>query len=346
MYLWPRAPAALLGAMLWAITRRPLGFVRCVGLGLRLPVEHGPAWKTVLPLLVPTCVLAREATRRGIQHLHSHSCKNSAIFAMMLKRLTGLGYSLTLNADINWWGGAMAEKFAEADFTITHAQWLLAQIKRDFPNLRPDQALMGRIGVDTFKWAPNQKAGESSRNLRVITVGRLHPSKGHDDLLRAVARLIADGRDVKLVILGDGPHRQALESPTRQLRILESVRFEGSVSEDRVIEEMQNADIFVLASHAEALGVVYMEAMSMEVAVVGTAIGGVGEIITDGVNGLLVEPKNVESLAAAMARLHDDMELRRRLARAGRQTIVSRYDSRIGASILRERLERGSGGDR
>jgi colanic acid/amylovoran biosynthesis glycosyltransferase len=82
-----------------------------------------------------------------------------------------------------------------------------------------------------------------------------------------------------------------------------------------------------------------MEAMSMEVATVGTAAGGVGEIITDGVDGLLVEPRNVEALAGAMARLQDNPDLRRRLAQAGRPTIINRFDSRIGARTLRERLE-------
>jgi colanic acid/amylovoran biosynthesis glycosyltransferase len=258
---------------------------------------------------------------------------------MMVKRLTGLGYSLTLNANIDWWGGAMAEKFGEAEFTITHTEWLLQQVKRDYPNLRPDQALRGGIGVDTRKWAPNQKSDEDHRNLRVMTVGRLHASKGHDDLLRAVARLMAEGRKVTLRLLGDGPQRQELESLAKELGIAEKVTFAGSVSEERIIEEMRKTDVFVLATHEEALGVVYMEAMSMEIATVGTAVGGVGEIITDGVNGLLVEPKNVAALAAAMVSLQDDLELRRRLARAGRQTIVSRYDSRIGARILRERLE-------
>jgi glycosyltransferase involved in cell wall biosynthesis len=82
-----------------------------------------------------------------------------------------------------------------------------------------------------------------------------------------------------------------------------------------------------------------MEAMSMEVATVGTAAGGVAEIITDGIDGLLVEPRNVEALAGAMARLQDNPDLRRRLAQAARSTIIKRFDSRIGARTLRERLE-------
>ena len=339
IYLWPRGFADWFGAIVWAIATRPLGFARCLWLALTLPVEKRPAWKTLLPLLVPGCVLAREVKRRGIEHLHCHSCANTAVLAMILKRLTGVRYSLSLNANIEWWGGAMAEKFTEAQFTVTHAEWLLAQMKRDFPNLRPEQALLARVGVDTRKWTPNGKTEADDGTLRVIAVGRLHPSKGHDDLLRALARLAGQRRNVTLRILGDGPQRDELESLARQLGISDRATFEGSVSEERIIEAMRVSDVFVLASHAEVLGVVYMEAMSMEVATVGTAAGGVKEIISHGVDGLLVEPRNVDALAEAMAKLHDDPDLRRRLARAARQTIVNRFDSRIGANILRHRLE-------
>ncbi len=339
VYLWPRQFVDWFGAMVWTIMTRPLGFARCAGMTATLPLEERPTWKALLPLHVPACVLAREVKRRGIEHLHCHSCANTAILAMMVKRLTGVGYSMTLNANIEWWGGAMAEKLGEADFTIAIAGWLLAQIKRDYPNLRPDQALLGRIGVDTRKWMPDRNEDNRDATLRVLTVGRLHPSKGHDDLLRAVARLITERRKVTLRVLGDGPQRHDLESLAKELGIAEEVKFEGSVSEERIIDEMRRTDVFVLASHSEPLGVAYMEAMSMEVATVGTAAGGVGEIITDGVDGLLVEPRNVEALAGAMARLQDNPDLRRRLAQAGRPTIINRFDSQIGARTLRERLE-------
>ena len=79
--------------------------------------------------------------------LHSHACANSAILCMMVRLLIGIPFSMTLNANIEFWGGAMREKFEEAEFTIAITQWLLDQIRRDFPTLRPDQALLGRIWV-------------------------------------------------------------------------------------------------------------------------------------------------------------------------------------------------------
>src|SRR5581483_2485279 len=131
VYLWPNSFAELMGGLLWAVATSPGGAMRCLKLAILLPVEKPLGWKALLPLIVPACFLARALNRRGIKHLHVHSCANSAILAMMVKQLTGTPYSLTLNANVDWWGGAMAEKFANADFTITHTGWLFEQLKRD-----------------------------------------------------------------------------------------------------------------------------------------------------------------------------------------------------------------------
>jgi glycosyltransferase involved in cell wall biosynthesis len=258
---------------------------------------------------------------------------------MMLKRLTGIPYSLTLNANIEWWGGAMAEKMAEAQFTIAITEWLLEEIRRDYPNLRQDQAILGRIGVDTKKWTPEQKAVKRELEVfQIITVGRLHSSKGHDLLIRAIKTLVDAGRNVKLTVIGAGPERQYLESLVGELGLSNLVEFAGSVSEDRIIEYMKQSDIFVLASHAEPLGVVYMEAMAMEVPTIGTNAGGVPEIITDGRDGLLVSPGDEQSLAQAISRLMENSDLRAQLARCGRATVAERFDSRIGAATLHQKL--------
>jgi colanic acid/amylovoran biosynthesis glycosyltransferase len=104
------------------------------------------------------------------------------------------------------------------------------------------------------------------------------------------------------------------------------------------LDEMRRADLFVLASDAEPLGVVYMEAMSAGVATIGTAAGGVAEIITSGVDGVLVPPKDPAALAAAIAELSSDNERRARIAAAGRATIIEKFDARLGAATLYGRL--------
>lgn len=341
IYLWPR-PAGTILALLWAMARHPLGFVRAVWLGLTLPVDHRPAARTVLPLLAPACVLAREAARRRIDHLHSHTCSNSAILCMMVKRISGIPFSMTLNANIEWWGGAMGEKFADARFTIAITQWLLDQIHRDYPQLRSDQALLGRIGVDTRRWKPDESAAApapgSDRTVRLLCVARLNVAKGHDVLLRAVAALPGRGYQPTLRIAGSGPEGENLQRLAGELGLGDRVRFLGSIAEDQIIAQMKTADLFVLASHAEPLGVAYMEAMAMAVPTIGTNAGGVGEIITSGVDGILVPPGDVAALVDAIAALMSDPHRRRDLGAAGRARIVRCFDSRLGAATLYQRL--------
>jgi len=257
---------------------------------------------------------------------------------MMVKRITGIGFSLTLNANLDWWGGAMREKFVDANFTIAITEWLLAQIRRDYPDVREDQALLGRIGVDTQSWSVKELSPERQGPFKLVTVARLHFSKGHDTLIDAFKLLVDAGRDIVLRVVGDGPQREDLERQVADLGLTERVAFTGSVSEQQVKEEILAADAFALASHAEPLGVVYMEAMACGVPTLGTNAGGVAEIITDGHDGLLVEPKNPDALAAALGQVMDDHDLASKLARNGRQTIVDRFDSRIGAATLYQKI--------
>jgi glycosyltransferase involved in cell wall biosynthesis len=149
--------------------------------------------------------------------------------------------------------------------------------------------------------------------------------------------LVDGGADVVLDVIGDGPQRQNLEAQAREDGLSKRVTFYGSLGENQIIEMMQSAEIFILSSLFEALGVVCMEAMSMEVAMVATNVGGVGEIITHDKNGVLVPSKDPEAIAAAVRDLIEDGPRRERLARAGRQSIIQNFDSRLGAATWYER---------
>src|SRR5262245_54939632 len=89
-YLWPASAATMAGAVLRALAANPIGFVACLRLAFTLPVDRCPRFRELLPLLAPACILAAEARRRDIAHLHVHSCRSGAILAMMLRRLAGV----------------------------------------------------------------------------------------------------------------------------------------------------------------------------------------------------------------------------------------------------------------
>jgi glycosyltransferase involved in cell wall biosynthesis len=337
-YLWPPRTRRAIASILWALFTRPLRLFRCAKVAFSLPVNDAPRWG-MLPLVVPACILAREVKRNRVEHLHAHTAARGAILCVLVRVLTATPFSITLNANIEWWGGAMREKFEAADFTIAITQWLLDQMRREFPSLRPEQALLGRIGVDTRRWKPREATTTPNGAVpRILTLARLHRSKGHEVLIRAVAKLQDQGVNVSLRLAGDGPERESLEKLVAELKLSKGVSFAGSISEEQAQKEMNEADVFVLASHAEPLGVAYMEAMAAGVPTIGTNAGGVPEIIADGTDGLLVPPKDPAALSSAIRRLIDDEALRRRLASAGRRKIEQQFDSRLGAAVLYKRL--------
>ncbi len=325
-------------SLCWVIITRPIGLLKAITLALTIDVDARPRWRSTLPLVLIACILARSSVARGIEHMHCHSCANSAILAMMLKRLTGISYSLTLNANLEWWGGAIAAKFGDALFTVVISEWLEKEVRSKYPHLQKDQVILGRIGVDTAKWKPQVNCNDSVHNFQIITVGRLHTAKGHDTLIQAVKHLVDAGKSVNLTIVGAGPEFDQLKTLAAELEISDLINFTGSLSENQIIERMQVYDAFVLASHAEPLGVVYMEAMAMEVATIGTSAGGVPEIITNGKDGLLVPPRDDIAIFRALTQLIDNQKLKQQLGRCGRQTIIARFDSRIGAATLYKRL--------
>ena len=338
VYLWPQPLRAVAGAVAWVIRKRRLRLITAAAVIFELDGISLRQRAATLPLLAAACVLAREASARGIRHLHLHSAARSAVIAMMVRRLVGTPYSIALNANLDWWGGGMGAKLAQSEFTAVNAQWLLDDTRREFPRLRRSQLILARPGVDTHVWGWSGDRETDRSVFALATVARIQHGKGHDVAIRAVARLRDSGRNVRLTIVGGGPARSELEMLAADLGVEEAVEFTGSLSEDDVMAVLLGADAFVLASRVEPLGVAYMEAMALGLPTIGTETGGVGEVITHEHDGLLVPPEDDERLAAAIARLMDDPDLRRRLGSTARETTVQRFDSRIGAAILYQRL--------
>jgi glycosyltransferase involved in cell wall biosynthesis len=169
------------------------------------------------------------------------------------------------------------------------------------------------------------------------------PAKGQHVLLAAAARLHRECRSILVRFIGDGPDRAALERDARQRGLDDCVRFEGAVSQDRIVDFYRRAAIFALPSFAEGIPVVLMEAMAMEIPCVTTFVNGIPELIRDTSDGLLVPPSDDVALAAAIACLMDDGALRKRLGASARLRVVERYNlarnvERL-ADTFRRRLE-------
>jgi glycosyltransferase involved in cell wall biosynthesis len=154
-------------------------------------------------------------------------------------------------------------------------------------------------------------------------LGRLSHEKGVRNLLLASAYSSQWGLRFKMLIVGDGPERQALEQLAQQLDLSERIRFLGFRHD--TTELLDQMDAFVLPSLTEGTPMALLEAMSRRVPVVATAVGGVPGVIDDEDNGLLVLPSSPAAIAEALNRLSSDGDLRTRLAERGANTVRERY---------------------
>ncbi len=157
----------------------------------------------------------------------------------------------------------------------------------------------------------------------VGVVARLEPEKGHPTLLEAWPLVLRAVPDVYLLIVGEGSRREALEAQARDLHIAHRVVFTGR--RDDVPAVTAALDVAVLPSYREAQGLSILEAMALSRPVVASNVGGIPEMITDGVTGLLVPPHDADALAAAIVRLLRDHPFADTLGRAGHDMVHDRF---------------------
>jgi len=158
---------------------------------------------------------------------------------------------------------------------------------------------------------------------RLLCVGRLIPIKGHIVLLRAFAAARQELPELELAIAGRGPLEPALRALARELGVADSVRFLGHVTP--IQSAIEDSSVVVVPSMGEGFGMVALEAMERARPVIAASIGGLGEIVRDGVTGVLVPPGESEPLAAAIVRIASDPELARSMGEAGRSRALARF---------------------
>lgn len=159
----------------------------------------------------------------------------------------------------------------------------------------------------------------------ILFLGNVSIAKGLEDLIDACARL---NHPFRLVVVGgEEPPGIAVRLTSRAaaLDIAERMVFVGPVHGPRKYDYLGSADIFVLPSHAEALPMSLLEAMAYGLAVVVSRVGAVPSVVEDGLNGLLVEPRDVPGLAASLERLLQDAGMRSRMGREARRVAYERY---------------------
>lgn len=192
-------------------------------------------------------------------------------------------------------------------------------------------------GVDTHRFHPNLDGHAVRKRLGIkdypiiLFVGGLIQRKGIEYLLEAAKSVLSKLENARFIIVGEGPRRGYLEQLSKKLGISPNVVFAGRVSFAELPLFYAACDVFVLPSIAEAFGIVVIEAMSTGKPVIGSRVGGIPDMIEDGVNGYLVPSKKPSEIADRVIELLGDPKKAEMMGRQGRRLVKERFaiDKRV-----------------
>jgi glycosyltransferase involved in cell wall biosynthesis len=181
--------------------------------------------------------------------------------------------------------------------------------------------------------AARARLGLPSGAYVVAAVGRFVPIKGFDLLVAALADVVAHVPGARVLLIGDGEERAALEAQARARGVADRLHITGSVTD--VIGLLAAADVLAAPSRNEGMGRVLVEAMALGLPVVGARVGGIPDVIEDGESGLLVPPDDPAALAGALTDLGCDTGRRAKLG-AGARPRAEAFSTTVAAAAMRD----------
>ena len=286
-------------------------------------------------------------SRNGVDHVHVHFANRAAHTAVFIKKISGIPFSVTAHGqdfmkDLGS-DDLLREICAAAEFVAAETDYSRDLLRQRCPD---SAAKIHRVynGIDLERFSVPGSANNPVP--RIVSVGRLVAFKGFGDLIDACAELERRRIDFVFDIIGDGPLRETLQAKIERLDLSSRVNLLGSLSQGAVLEKLQAADIFALASTTDAQGAtdvfptVILEAMASARPVVSTRLAGVPELVVNGQTGLLVPPGDSAALAQALEQLLRVAELRLQFGNAGRERIEQHFRIEQTVAPLVKMLEK------
>lgn len=326
-----RAAIAHLRTML----RRPSGYL--AGLFAALQLGRAQPYDTFASLayFAQAVVAGDWMIRADIRHFHSHF---TSTVGYLLTRIFPISMSATFHGPDEFTEPTrfhLGRKMAACRFAITISSYGRSQIMRFGSRADWSRIFVCRLGVNPADFSPTSFRYRPEPFV-IATTGRLVPVKAVAVLIEATVLLARAGWNIRLHVVGDGPEREALQRQAALAGIEDRIVFEGWLDQDAIRQLYQKVDLFAMASFAEGIPVVLMEAMAMEIPCVATYVGGIPELIRSGESGMLATASDSAALGEAISALLKDSEFRKKVGRAGRQRILTDYDlTRNGAALVR-----------
>jgi colanic acid/amylovoran biosynthesis glycosyltransferase len=314
-YCWPPRVNAVLGRWLRQPGTLFAGVRYVLGMGESSVLEKLKA----LPLIPAATDLAAFAERAGLDAIFVHSCANAAHIVAICRVMGGPPYALRLGGDLEVYGKDHRSKMQRAAFIASSAPNYFDSLQRD-AGVEADRLMWTWVGADLERFTPGERnwSRRDPDELRVVTVARLTDTKGHEDVLQAIAILRDRGIRVVYTMIGTGPEEENLRRRAQELGVTDRIRMVGAKSMDEVVSYLRSADASVLASYGlgESSPAVVAEAMACGVPVVCTRIGATPSMLEDAKHGLLVPQRDPNAMADALQTLATDEARREDMARA------------------------------
>jgi glycosyltransferase involved in cell wall biosynthesis len=301
----------------------------------------------VTPLLLETPTQLRAALRlsavlRGhrIDVLHSHLFR-STVLSAPIGRMSGVPLIVeTTHVRESWRRGLksyyfidrLVARFVDRFVAVSkaNAEFLIRQ--KGIPEAKVE-VIQNGVDIRCFDasrpvpLALKRNLGFDDNDLVLVVGARLEPQKGHSTLLGAMRLIIDRYPHARLVCVGDGSCRRALEEQTAALGLAHVVRFVGYQA--NMADWLALADVAVLSSFYEGLPLIAIEALAAGRPMVATSVDGTPDVVVNERTGLTVPPGDANALAGAIIRLLDDPALRLQFGRAGRRWVEERFDRRV-----------------
>jgi glycosyltransferase involved in cell wall biosynthesis len=279
---------------------------------------------------------------KGLGHIHAHFAGMAARTAFWINDFFGIPYSFTAHANDIFaprdFVVSLAKLIGNAAAVVTVSDYAVRLLQERFPE---NAAKIHRVynGVDLSQFTRSDFGGAPPT---IISIGRLIEKKGFGDLIGACGLLQARGRQFSCRIIGEGPLEESLLTRITANGLDKSVALAGPETQAEIAAELAHATVFVLPCTREADGgmdnlpTVIMEAMAAGLPVVSTPLGGIPEMVEDGINGTLVPERDPAAIATAIERLLDDPASARNLGDRSRQIAREKFSIETSARQLRK----------
>ncbi len=309
--------------------RYAICFLRAAWLSIRSP-NPAAVWRQFLR----AGFVAHRCAGAGVGLIHAHFANTPGAVAWFASRMSGIPFSFTAHAKDLYLTAprSLQRRARDARFIATCTGHNVEYLRSILPERDHGKVRLAYHGIDLHRFVRRSAPPPPGEPAFILSVGRLVPKKGHDDLIDALAALAEKGASFACEIVGGGPLHDELQQRIDRVGLAERVKLVGAKRQVELIEHYRRADIFALAPRIIANGDrdgipnVLGEAMAIGVPVVATAVSGIPELVRNGETGLLVQPNAPDEMAEALMRLIDDPALRAKLADDARAALELNFD--------------------